>query len=769
MNRLSFSAARFRPAAIAVLALCPCAGYSYIVTVGTPAQPDGSCDCGTIQCAFDLAAAEGGFHEVRLTDTLSYFDENDSITLNADDVLALDGGFADCDPNTVSIGMTRVGGSRDDGGGTRAPVFTFNGYGEVYISNLHITEGDAYGSSPFDLRRGGGIRSQGFVNIHDSEIDLCKADLGGGIYAEGGLYIGENVLIHDNTAVYNGGGVVVAGPGLTMESPGSAIYANAALGTTFNGLDTGFGGGLYLTGADNTVNLSEISAAGPDNSPADGIADGAIHDNTAKYGGGVAVIGSEADYAGNTTLKLISTLAYAPTAINNNIASIHGGGVYLKSAVAFDSIHQGDLVAGNFAHIDGNTAADGAAVYIDYTSSFGYHYGASMSMDKGSISGNTSTNASGSIVRAADDCGLTLNRVQAVGNAGAPFVHSNGRVIIQNALIAGNESPGTLLLSSGGDASDYLNVFDSTLAGNSLGGNSVVGTTTDFQLLRSILDAPGITSVENAGGSVTAQYVVTSERISLDGGNTPYVIEAAPRFVDPVDGDFTLRAASLAVDFSPAVGGLDLAGAPRDVNLPFKANFYGPRDLGAYERQALQPLVINGDFAGDLRVWDALSAFAEWTGDDHAASGASGSLHIGIKDALPGNSVVVGSQCIHLPGPGRYSLNGWTHRGASTGHGGDSGRLTWAYRRAGGEACTDGAADGAGQLALGNSASWTQAAAPATIDVPATDWTFTSSITVSVVAVDGNALEAPGVSVWFDDITLDVASLNDLIFADGFD
>ena len=50
------------------------------------------------------------------------------------------------------------------------------------------------------------------------------------------------------------------------------------------------------------------------------------------------------------------------------------------------------------------------------------------------------------------------------------------------------------------------------------------------------------------------------------------------------------------------------------------------------------------------------------------------------------------------------------------------------------------------------------------IEVTEQDWTFTSSIPVTLVAVENGPSDAP-TNAWFDGITLDV----DTILADGFD
>ena len=122
---------------------------------------------------------------------------------------------------------------------------------------------------------------------------------------------------------------------------------------------------------------------------------------------------------------------------------------------------------------------------------------------------------------------------------------------------------------------------------------------------------------------------------------------------------------------------------------------------------------------------------------------------------------------MHLPGPGIYALNGW---GRGTGTAltlGDLADLYWEFRRNGGENCTNGAPNATGTKTLSNSNSWTRPATPAYIIVTEQDWTYTSSIAVTLVAGESGPAGAP-TNAWFDGITLSVAG-EDTIFANGFE
>jgi hypothetical protein len=122
------------------------------------------------------------------------------------------------------------------------------------------------------------------------------------------------------------------------------------------------------------------------------------------------------------------------------------------------------------------------------------------------------------------------------------------------------------------------------------------------------------------------------------------------------------------------------------------------------------------------------------------------------------------TQCMHLPGPGLYALNGWGHGTGTMVSAGDIADLYWEYRKSGGENCTNGAPDAFGTKLLSNGNQWSRPAMPDFIEVTAQDWTRTSSIAVTLVAVENGASGVP-TNVWFDGITLGLEG----IFADGFD
>jgi len=322
---------------------------------------------------------------------------------------------------------------------------------------------------------------------------------------------------------------------------------------------------------------------------------------------------------------------------------------------------------------------------------------------------------------------------------------------------------------------DHVEMANTTIAGNSLGDSTVLrfgnqDNGANGKLLRTIIWQPGKTTLHLNGDPLDLLDVMVSERASVDGGNTPHVTELDPRFVDPAHGDYSLIAGSPAIDYSTSVAGdsTDLYGNPRDVDLPIVTNFF-VRDLGAIERQTLQPLVLNSDFDADLRLWGtAIAGATSWDATRNASGAAgSGSAHVTAPSAVTGTQTGGIVQCVHLPGPGIYALNGWGRGTGTMVTAGDIAQLYWEYRKSGGQGCTNGAPDASGTKILSSGNSWSRPATPAYIEVTAQDFTYTSSIAVTLVAVENGVSGAP-TNAWFDGVTLSVGG-DDTIFANGFE
>jgi hypothetical protein len=748
-----------------------------LALIGTPAHADTfivgtgtGCTHSTIQAAVNAAAANGGSNTVRITRSLTYTAQ--ALTITTSQELTLIGGFATCAQNTADGLRTTVSGA----GGATEPVMRINGAlgSIVNLRNLDINDGDEDGSG-----NGGGICyiGNGLLEINESVIGRNSASNGGGIYAQGTgtaaqLIIGTNVVISSNTARSNGGGIFVNSMRMTMTAPGSIILNNTA---------AGYGGGLAISGV-NFSAYADIGSAGAGNL-------GAVNGNVANNGGGIAVV------AGNATteskVRLFSADAAQPLRIKGNSASNAGGGVYLKPKISTTTSSVSEVQAWQ-TYIEDNVAKDAPAIYLDYESG-SRTSGTKFSLNPtgisapagaapcpvgipcGRIAGNQALNGSGqptdgSVIYGNSYSDLQLNRVAIEGNRGHRVILLTGdeskQASLKDVLITSNALTDQVIFMNGGSPTK-LTIEDTTIAGNDIAATLVLSSGTAF-IYRSILWQPGKTLLAQSGTGGFVNHVIGSEIVSLGGG--PWALRAPPRFVDPERGDYSLRAGSRAVDFTGAIAGddYDMNGMLRDKDLPFLANLYGPRDIGALERQELLPLVLNQDFNADLNLWPLVTPGSVTWDSSQNGSGptGSGSAYVRVLGTTQFR-VVAASQCINLPGPAQYLLNGWGRSIGSNAFYRDTVLLHWEFRSNGGDACNAGSPTSEGDHILTRLDTWTQPAIPASIDVPAAQFTNNSSITVSLVVVD-NSIQVPhDVVGWFDGITLEPRG--DAIFRNGFD
>lgn len=750
-----------------VLAFGGSAAHAAIYKVGA----DGACDYTKIADAVAAATVHTGSNAIHIASNQSYTQQAITITASIGQYITITGGFADCSQVLPSDNRVIIDGD----GGAPKPVFdiTVNTGSRVNLFNLTIQKGDVAGNG-----KGGGIYFKG-LGDGTLQLDQCTvlqntAGNGGGIYAEragtgsgGNLVIGHDVDIVNNTARFDGGGVVADGTDFRMTDPNSYIAYNHA--------PAGYGGGLLVRTGNHSL-LGFLGSSGLGNL-------GAIYLNDASWGGGIALMGSD----NLAQLTMYSADALRPVRIKGNTATVDGGGIYLGRVG--DNPGQARLFAENI-YIEDNIAPHGAAIAVRYSAGsasgvfFNYGltgvYGCTVGKPCGSISGNAAINSasqpSGGVVEASGNAFVHFHRMTFEDNSGqfVFFGYQHTELDADHVAITGNTLSGSVIAAD--FDSDHVDIENTTIAGNAIGTQSSVlrltsNASSPSKLYRSIIWQPLKTTVQLIGDPLDLLDDMVSEGGSLNGGTSSNVFVRDPRFVDPGHGDYSLRAASPAVDFTLSVpgGDLDLYSNRRDVDLPVVANFHGRGDLGAIERQTLQPLVLNSDFDADLRLWNAVTAGVTTRDTARNVSGAagSGSAHISVSNAVTGTQTAGLVQCVQLPGPGVYSLNGWGHGTGTAVTGGDIAELYWEYRKNGGDGCTGGVPNATGTQVLSNGNSWSIPATPASITVNAQDWTPASSITVTLIAVENGSGGAP-TNAWFDGITLRVNG-DDRIFADGFE
>lgn len=745
MNHHAFtvSASHLRTPAALLFLLAAASANAAIYTVGSPVGP-GQCTHGTIQSAINAAQSSPGADTIRLTRSLTYEPEANTVATSQD--LNIVGGFATCTQSASDGIYTIVSGGLANGGA----VFriTANGSAVIKLRHLQITRGEGRGIA-FD--------GNGILQTIESTIDNND---GGGISAEATgtdaeLVIDAGTVIANNRAGESaGGGVALSGPiEMTMIAPQTIIAFNDTLTR---------GGGLLI----GRFAHAYIGSPGYSGLPA-------IYGNSARYdGGGIAAWG---------VLKLFTTDPSRPVRVEDNFGGGMGGGISVYSFF----IGTGRLCAWDFV-IDNNAAEAGSGISADGPGTVVLNrneypgcerHPASVPCAPGvacnSIAGNISQDADGNPTPGAAIettwTDLVGRRFQMRNNVATNAIRATrGGFSIDECLIADNVVSHNLLNADVDDTefTSYLYVNNCTLARNVIGGDSVMYASDDLSLFNSIVDQPGIPAQTFGGDPANRRlgYLLLTNAQAMPAD--PTIRQGDPRFVAPESGDYHLRSSSPAIDFAPAIvsGAFDLDGHPRDVDLPGVPNEYGPRDLGAFERQP--SLVQNGDFDfSDLRHWTWYAG--EWDGSQNAAGSAGSGSWKFSATGLTQPRVAVGQQCVRLPEPGRYLLNGWGHGGGNTIATRDYAILAWEFRRDGTEACNVGSADASGQIVVGSGTSWGHPAQPAIIDVSDLQWGPNSSITITLTAEDGGITSPRSISAWFDGITLDIDG--NVIFADDFE
>lgn len=566
-----------------------------------------SCEVRTIQAAVDRIIARqrnGDFSDPNIaiaggnfTGTLTF----DNLPSGA--VLHITGGYnAGC--SGLEVGST----TRITAANPARSVLSINGGISLFLDSLQITGANTSGN-------GGGISFDGTGTLDAFRVSIFgnHAGRGGGIYANGqsgGLKIKlhQSTFISSNSADHAGGGMRIQGNTRLFMLEGDTFILNNSVNP--NDSD-GAGGGLEVVGP----------------ARAD-IGSGTISGNSARYGGGVSVHGSSDD---NGTLRFFMTLPDQPTRIQNNTASATGGGIFVGSNSPFASTSTIGIACGFGFSISANAAQEGAALYLDTSSTLGTISGSVANLTSSALLGLPNTfcaalepaTALGAIGCAVGAPCNTINDNRAQDSSGHPtdgsalLVQSESefrseRVELRrnlgshvlrgfsaasffprsfsNCLLADNKTTSDLIRIDEGGA---LLLSNCTLTGNLISGAKVLSLTGDLTARESLLWQPGKTILgQDSGHSRNVRNVLASEIVSLGDGDT--VIALNPQFVAPalggVPGDYHLRPTSPALDFAPALAGADLEGGLRTVDLarPNRPGG-GPLDLGAYEQRAVFP------------------------------------------------------------------------------------------------------------------------------------------------------------------------------------
>lgn len=550
---------------------------------------------------------------------LSIIGEGDGVHCGSTDVQI-------CDPDTGCPPPPTQSLVTIDGSYTGGSVFSITGDSNVTLEYLHITHG---GNAQTGV--GGGIHfnGTGSLTIDTSEVTFNEAQYGGGINfnANGGsaaLTLAANTQVLENIADASypqgggGGGILLAGQAhLVAVQPRTLI--------AFNSASSGNGGGIDVL----SPAVADIGSPGYNGVPV-------IYNNSAEYGGGIAVDGYDGSESGDNysaLVRLFTTDPAHPVQVSDNTASHTGGGIWLKPYVAYDlSGHLAQFCAYNF-RIDDNIAQEGTAIYSDsdYTTvSFNTSWGGDVylnyarhpnayvyceedennpdpisnygavacasgvacnTMDGNFAEDNTNTATPGSVILIQDNGYLYSDRFSMRNNSGAHALRLIGSYAdIENCLLADNTVGGELVrIENDGEDTTGASIDGCTFANNGIGGDSVINSDSYLTLTDSIVAQPGVPTLAYSGdpSNLTVKFVLSNDTSTLpttNGGLTTGIEEGAPTFVNAAGGDYHLQLTSIGIDYAPASGGKDLDNLPRDVDLS-PPNPYGPRDIGAYERQ----------------------------------------------------------------------------------------------------------------------------------------------------------------------------------------
>jgi len=606
---------------------------------------DSDCNYSTIQAAVSAATCPAGT-KIFLTDEVDYTGQQILIQNRNVSLIARAPG-AKC--GTLSV--------------VRGPVFPcptaplqtiegnikIRGTSNVTIQYLTITKGSGVSADHSGGTYGGGIDyvGTGDLNLITSDVETNNANVGGGIAFNGSGKLNlSNVFLFDNHATNGGGGAIAF-----IGSSGAELHVNAGSEISSN-TSTGDGGGIYIGGdarlfmiqtnsiiyfneaninhtAGSTASGGGIFVKGPasaDIASPGKYGLGAIYDNKAVNGGGIAVVAGENGSLIDATLRLFNVDATHPVRISNNTATSKGGALYLLpylSSAVDNDVSFAEMCGAN-VRIDNNLAQNGAAIYSDEESSAGgelYQGGQAYLGDTGCgpesvqslgavtctlgedcnlVDANIATQSLGAIFLAQDNSDLKLNHVVIRNNDADYMMRLKGtrETELRNALIVDNHA-GQAIISAehdGGFAPNNASTIDScTIANNTVDGSYVIRNGLGLTLTNSIIDVADTATLDYSGdaGNLHVSYMLVDDNVGLPVDST--IALGVPTFMDPANGDYRLRYSrsggvttkSLGLDFAPAIAGndVDVRGAPHDQDLAGVADAYGPRDLGAIEMQ----------------------------------------------------------------------------------------------------------------------------------------------------------------------------------------
>lgn len=752
--------------------------HGAVFTVGSDPQ----CTHNTVQAAIDAAEQMPTEpHTIRIATNQTYTAQ--ALTIRGVFLVTIEGGFSDCSDLSPS-GNTVISGQ----GGAQASVLHING-GFITLRNLSFIRGD----ESMVNGRGGGIKftSPGVpssLGLHGVVISQNSAAFGGGLHVTGGtVTIGSGTQIAQNTAQFSGGGILVRGrPGgnyprasLEMQGDDTVVINNQALGIdTGTGQPSGgYGGGILVE--------SDVEATLRFDGP------GGLGGNTARYGGGIAV----RNLGGEGTDIAVRVGGADIVRIANNSAIVAGGGIWVEGIGGGAIGSDVEVCLSNFL-FEGNTAPSGAAIHAGLlgTSAGDDPSQARVALNRPCLGATPGPNTPtappctragscnriightgnpSSLLRFGPGASLDAQRVVFVGNTAQRLVDADepGAVSLTMCLATANTLGASVLRAR--NPQDLVTLAECTIADNTNAGSYLLEFPNGgaLALRNGIFWQPGELLVSPAGGgaglNASVLATISNDRSTLPG--LPGFIDGPPAFNDPVVGDYRPRASSPAIDVAATTGGTDLVFKPRDQRILPTAG--STRDIGAYERQTTDPLLINGSFYGGFSQWVVRGnpwVTYDAANNDGADGTGAATLFIPLDPGAGIPQIEVLAQCFAVPFPGTYRL-GARAIAPGTMQTRDVPKLAWRLRM-GSSTCTGATQAGGETFFPGSGGAWASAT-PVDVVVPSAG--FGQGTTIEIVAVVAqSAIAAGALSARFDNFTVNAvagAPLADPIFGNGFE